>query len=481
MAHPAHADAASIAPPMDWSQTTVAWLTAPSKPLLALYGILAAGFMVCFLQGDVLYNAFVANALALGHVNVYSYFQSHPAIRYIDTVMPPLFYVVTGAYLKLLMLIHLDPVSSNPADLYLRLVGHHKGIQFSLGLLALKIPNLAAVIAGVFLSRRLALLTDADEGVVSLLWVASPALIVTALMQAQNDAIPAAITLAALVALKTKSPVWTMLLLGLAACFKSYALVLVPVTALLLSNRNVLTTIRYGLLGIIPPAVAALPFLGSAFIGRVLGAHDGNTLFGTSYTGRLPTHLWPVIYVGVLIMAWIMSKQNVDLIDLISLWFITLGMIFVVNWWVPQWVVWLLPMAIVFAARDRIFAWMWLATNALVLAHDLINFPGNMDGAMLMPFYGDKHHSANSHVYDYHLYQLWHIVPYAVLDGVYIALGVAFLALTVRAVQWAVARRHVLEEERTLDLVPNVAMAALIGPLLLAPYIGVMIAQRLVG
>ncbi|HEV3311055.1 MAG TPA: hypothetical protein VG815_11130 [Chloroflexota bacterium] len=483
-------------------------ITTPSKAMIGLYIALCIALMMCFVQGDVLYNAFVANAVARGHPDVYSYFQSNIAIRYIDTVMPPLFYLATGAYLKLLMLIHLDPVSSNPAYLYLRLFNQTKGLGLSAGLLLLKLPNLIAVLAGIPLSVCLAKRSQADSHVVMLLWAASPVLLVTSLMQAQNDAIPAVITLAALVVLSnavgagtssesdgseaaptasrprgmTSSFEWAMILIGLASCFKSYALVLVPVTALVLSNRDLITVIRLGVLGVLPPVLFTLPFVfDHAFMSRVFGAHDDNTLLGASYSGRLPTHPWALTYLGVLLAGWIISRRRVAVIDIVCLWFVSLGMIFVVNWWVPQWVVWLLPMILIFAGRDRLFAWMWLALNALLLTNDLINYPGNMDGAMLMPFYGDRNHPANSHVYDYHLYQLWHLVPAGVIDGLYIVIGAVFLALCVRAAQWLIAGASVPREQTRLsELLPSARLAALIAPTLLLPYITVMVIQRLV-
>jgi len=463
------------------AEAIVTFVTTPRAPLLLVYAALATGAMMLFAQGDVLYNAFVANKVALGHLQVYAYFSSTRILKPIDTVMPPLFYLVTGLYLKILMLAHLDPVTVHPHHLYVSLFGHNGGIYFSLGLLLLKMPNLVAVIVGISLAAKLARDADADSRVATLLWAASPILIVTALMQAQNDAIPAAITIAALVALRSRGVAWTMLLIGLAACFKTYALVLIPVTALLLSNRDFITAVKYCVLGALPPVIVALPFLGHDFLHRIFGAHDGGTLYASSYIGRMPTHLWPIGYLGILVLAWVVGKRRADIVDVLSLWFLALGLIFVINWWVPQWIMWLLPAVIIFAARDRIFAWAWVVAIAAVLANNLFNFPANMDGGMLMPIYGDHNHPAASHYYAYHVYLLYKIIPYDIRDGVYIVSGIAFLTLCVRALQWLVARAQLLEVEARMSAFPGPAIAALVGPLLLIPYVAVMVAQRLAG
>jgi hypothetical protein len=490
---PAAVEVATAKPDVDGPSPAVdrllTLLTTPNPVLLAMYAGLAAAFMMAFVQGDILYNSLVADQIARGHLDVYAYFATTRKFAWLDTVMPPLYYLVTAAYLKLLMMVHLDPVTTQVRHFETVVFGIHHGLAFSFGLLLVKIPNLIAVIVGLFLAQKLARDAGADWRVVALLWAASPAMIVTALMQAQNDPVAATVTLGALVAYRARGPTWVMLLLGLAGCFKTYALILVPVTALVLSKRNLLATVKYGLVGIVAPVITALPFMidnAHYFLHRMVGAHDGGTLFGTAYTGRLPTHLWPIFYVGVLLLAWWFSARPVRVTDLLGLWFLALAPIFIVNWWVPQWIAWLLPMAIIFAASDRLFAVLWLAVNALVLANDLFNFPANMDGGLLMPIFGEHHHPPSSHYYAYHLYLLYRIVPYVFRDGVYILIGVAFIALCIRVIQWLLSpfdARHPQARRPGWGGVslPSTAVAALVAPLLLVPYVAVMVVQRLVG
>lgn len=472
---------AGLAPPDIWARRIVLRLTAHS-PLLALaYVGLAVAFMMFFLEGDILYNSFVANQVARGHLDVYSYFSSRPDLQGIDTVMPPLYYLSAGLYLKILSLVHLDPAAWNPKFLFVNVFHSHMGIVLMLGLLLLKLPNLAAVAAGVWAVSRMARREGLDRRLVMFLWLASPAVIVTAFMQAQNDVLPAVLTIFALLAYQSRRFVWLFLLLGLAASFKTYPLILVAPTALLLGNRNLVTAVRYGFISALPPVLVSLPFMGGTYLHRVLGAHDGNTLLGAQYTGRLPVHLWVVGYLVILGIAWLRGKGRIELFDVAAIWFLPLSLIFVVNWWVPQWAVWLLPAVVLLAARDRIFAWLWVVANAAVLIDNMLNYPGNMDGGMLEPWYGERNHPANSHFYNYHLFHIGRYLPYAVLDGAYIVCGAIFLALFIRALQWLTARAGMASVDDALPRLPSTYAAALAGPLLLAPYIGAMVAQRLAG
>lgn len=456
-------------------------LTNPGPVLLVLYGVLTIALMMIFLQSDLLYNAFVANKMAWGHLNVYAYFSDIGGVKFLNAAMPPLYYIVTACYLKVLMLLNLDPASHHPKNVYVIVFRARGGLLFSLGMLLLKLPNLAMVILGVVLARKLAAAEGLDRGLTVLLWAGSPALIVTALMQGQNDVFPAVITLAALVAYRTKGPTWVLLLIGLAACFKTYALIIVPVTALALSNRTPLQAIRLAFLGVLPFLAVSLPFIGPGYVHQLFEGHDGSTLLAASYPGRLPTHLWPLLYIAILMLAWNRSNRRVEVGDVAALWFLALASIVVVNWWLPQWFLWLVPMVMIFAGRDRVFAWLWLAVNGLILLNDLFSFPGNMDGGMLMPIFGEHHHRFVVHLYRYHLLILDKIIPFAVRDGVYMAIGAVCLALCIRVIQLLHSRAETGSFLPAALKLPSPALASLLAPILLVPYMATMVVQRLAG
>ena len=86
-----------------------------------------------------------------------------------------------------------------------------------------------------------------------------------------------------------------------------------------------------------------------------------------------------------------------------------------------------------------------------------------------------------SHYYAYDLFLLYRIVPYAIRDGVYMVAGAGFIALCIRVIQWVLSRTDVLAPDAKLSAIPSTGLAALIGPLLLLPYIATMVVQRLAG
>ena len=448
--------------------------------LIVVYCLAAALCMFLFLQSDVLYSAFIANQAALGHIDVYRHFSAVPALRPLDTVMPAPFYLVTGLYLRVLLMLHIDPVTTVPGHVFMTVFGVRSGPSFMAGLFLLKIPNVVALVIGYVFMRKLAALVQANQAIIAILWLASPVIVVTSLMHAMNDGIAAAATAAALWALARRSPVTGMVLLGLAACFKTYALILIPITALLLSQRSPLVVIKLGVAGVSLPVLTALPFLGPEFFQRVFHAHDSGTLTAPDTFGRMPTHLWPLAYLSFLVIAWILSKRRVDALDVAALWLLTLGSIFVLSWWVPQWTAWLLPMAVVLAAKDRWMLWSWLAFNATCLANNLVNFPGNMDGGMLAPIFGQGPGHLKGHIYTYHLYLLSTHLSYAVRDAVYLTCAAATLVLLIRAGQWLLARQTVVSSAYPQWLASKKGVyAALLGALLLAPYVAAMFAQRI--
>ena len=435
-----------------------------------------------FLQSDILYNSFVANQLARGHFDVYSMvLVSLPALedRYRYAA---LYYLTTAAYLKVLWPWSISILRpAIPNNLFTNVFHTHMGIVLMLGFVLLKLPNLAATMLASGPSPDRSQCSGVDQRLATFLWFASPALVVSALMQAQNDVFAAVITLFAVLAFQRQRPLLMFLILGLAACFKTYPLVLVPPTALLLCNRNFFLAVRNGLISAIPLVIVSLPFLGHDYISRVFGHTTAilcwalRTTEGCRFTsGRSPT--WSYLRI-----AWLRSNDQVDVFrargDVVptpghdvcaELVGAAMGGVATAR-------------GVLLALRDRVFAWLWVLANVAIFVDNILNYPGNMDGAMLEPFYGDRNHPANSHFYNYHLFHIWEHLPYAVLDGAYIVCGALFFALALRAGQWLVSRSSVTVSPLSMARLPDAYVAALTGTALLIPYIGTMIIQRLTG
>jgi hypothetical protein len=422
-----------------------------------------------------MYNAFVANQMALGHVDVYRYFSASRNLHSIDTVMPPLYYLVTAAYLKLLLLLHIDPVTTRRMDMFRVLFGARGGIEFFAGSALIKLPNLIALGAGVLAVRKLASNFAGDEYVMTVLWLGSPILLTASIMQAQNDVIPAACTLGALAAFDRDMPWKTMAFLGLAAAFKNYALLLIPVTAVCLAGRDVRTIVRLTLTGIALPLITAAPFAGREFVTRVFFAHDGNSILTGIHLGSFHVSVFPLAYAFILILAWHWNPPRIEIPDMAAVWLLTLSPIFVVSWWRFQWVVWLVPMAVVLATGDRRVWWIWVSVNALLLVNNLVNLSGNMDGAMLTPVFGYGHHGRWSELLMYDS-----VVPPLLRITVRVTCYLGMLVLALGA--YSRLKPYHLHLWKSLPRIPfprDTIALALVGPVCLLIYMIAMVSQHL--
>lgn len=464
---PGAGDATALAE-TTWLTGRLFWISA------LLYGFSLCLFLALFHQGDLLYNTFVSDQVARGHIDVYDYFSNTPRLRSVDTVMPPLYYLLTGGYLKVLALVHLDPVTTLRTKMFRMVFGHRTGLPFYLGAVLLKLPNVAALAAGAELMRRLTPKVAATRTVAIVLWLASPVLIVTGLMQAQNDILAAAVTIGALLAFSKGWSVRGMLLLGVAASLKNYALILVPVTAVLLSQRRPVLAVKLLVAGVLPELLTMLPFLDHALLVRVLHARDSSLALGGIHVGGRYVPLWGLAYVALLGYAWSLARRSVDAIDLAALWTVALVSVFILNFWRPQWVVWIVPMAAILAGLDRQFLRGWMAANVAILLNNFVRMPGNMDGAMLFPVFGTpRPPMARDIVFYSRLLPPW--AGFAAY-GLCIA---CFIYLALRSLQWLSERHGVASLDNQVWQSSRGAVGeAMMVPMWMVPCVAAMIVQH---
>lgn|GEM_PF-5897576 len=441
------------------------------QSLLVLTYVSAAAFCVVgFEHNDLLKNSFVSNEIALGHFNVYAYFAALRGLRHLGTPMPPLFYLITAGYLKILMLLHLNPLTGSSQSVYPETLEAGPGLPIDL--LLLKLPNIVALLAGVPLIRSLASRTDGDRLVSSSLWLASPVILVGALMQGQNDLFAGLLLGLALWAYRRDNPWWTMLLLGLGAGLKTYVLLLVPVTAILLSGRRVPRALALLLAGVAPFVLSLVPFLGPPLVRRLFFAHDAGTVLASFHVLHRPLDLWPVLYVVVLALAWRFSRRDVEPAQLAAVWLIAGLSLFVASWWLPQWLMWLVPPVALLAARDRRILWIWIALGGLVLANNLFLFAFDMDVAMMWPTFGTHAHPdliATLPIHAGRERSLGVMIVYTLCFA-------GFLALALGALPWAFGRRST-EDARAHGSRPQ-RWQAVFAPLAMIPYVGFMVFQH---
>lgn len=345
-----------------------------------IYGIGLLLLMGTVEYGDLQINSFVANAVALGHWNVYHYFSLMPALRPIATVMPPGYYLLVGLYLSALHLMHLDPVPVQPHQLFLQIFGVVRGWRVFVGLVLLKVPNLISMGVGVWAIRRMAKRFALPSYTITVLWLLSPILLITSFMQSQMDIMPATLTLVALMLLDEDRPTVAFVILGLAASIQVYPLLFALPTALLLAKGNIGKVIKWGCAAAIPFLVLLAPFAGRPLIQRVFFARDGASLFNSVRLGIVPVHLWLLMYALVCVTAWHMSPRYASFKGVLWTWLAVGASILIFSYWLPQWMVWIVPMAIIFSGLDTRFLWLWISVNLLFVANNVLAFPHNLDG-----------------------------------------------------------------------------------------------------
>jgi hypothetical protein len=216
--------------------------------------------------------------------------------------------------------------------------------------------------------------------------------------------------------------------------------------------------------------------MGHEMIARVFHAHDSGTLLLGFHVLKRQVFFWPVTYLALLVVAWLLSKESVDTIRLAAMWLLTLLSIFVVSWWLPQWAIWLLPMGVLLAVRDRWFLWAWIAANVAVMVNNFFILPGNMDGAMLFPLFGEHH----SPIYG-------HILIYPAVFGsrfgelTYTVCVVTFAALAARTLQWLVWPDSAASSTPRAWVGSRVALdTALIAPCIMILVVALMVVQHLI-
>lgn len=202
-------------------------------------------------------------------------------------------------------------------------------------------------------------------------------------------------------------------------------------------------------------------FVGHAFLTRAVYVTAGERLLSPLDIGVRAVHLWLSAYLAALVYAWVAGlnrKVGEDdaLWGLSYLWLIALTTVYLFATWLPQFALWLMPMAVVLAAKNRSMTGAWLANNALLMITNLVVFAHNLDGSVLAPLF--RHAPVIS---------LASLMPGRVIDAVYTATWGSFAVVGV--VAWNAIRRQ------SATVVQDLAWYV---PLPLAGYIAIMVLQH---
>lgn len=79
-----------------------------------------------------------------------------------------------------------------------------------------------------------------------------------------------------------------------------------------------------------------------------------------------------MVYLGLCAVAWIQGPQRRGLESVALLWLAIGASILILSWWLPQWIVWLVPMATLFSAQSSRFLAVWATVNGVALVNNLV-------------------------------------------------------------------------------------------------------------
>ena len=331
--------------------------------------LLAAGLAIRFLvmpfsiQGDIVEQSWIANFLAQGHLNVYTFYYSTyglaffpPGSNFIPAAgFPPLFYFLQGGYLFLLGKLGLltFTASWNYANLWL--FPYQSRVFF-----LLKTPFLLFDLLGLALFVKCIPREYHFAGAVA--WLFNPVMFYVSYVWGQTDIVVAAMTMLALHFARSgterpnlKDGLLACFAIGLAASFKLFALALLPIVAFFMWKTSK-RFLGYYLLAGISPFVLVIPFLSRPFLESML-----------SYPGYILARNSPAIYPQFTIYAtfaaylillyhlyFLSSDHSFD--SLVAYGLALFVILYGLSVWLPNWMVWGMPFLLLFVFRKpRLF------------------------------------------------------------------------------------------------------------------------------
>ncbi|MFX4301506.1 hypothetical protein ACOJUR_04385 [Alicyclobacillus tolerans] len=262
--------------------------------------------------------------------------------------------------------------------------GTSSGWKAGLGALLLKFPNLFFLILGSVVILRIAKLRNFNSRAIIGLWVLSPITIAGSLMQGQIDIVPATMTLITLYFIVKREYYWSMFFLGISAGFKNYSLLFMLPTAIIIGQAQIRKTIQLFLVAVFTYILCLLPFAGNDLIVRLFEWKDDSSLFATSFKLGLQPVYYFVLFYLLLIGALVTFRHKIEDVFYAVCWssFFVVASIMLTTWWLPQWIIWLVPFGVFLVIENPISKFWFLIFCTSVLINNLISFPDNLDYAM---------------------------------------------------------------------------------------------------
>lgn len=357
-------------------------------------------------------NFAVYNLPFKGITNVYEVARSGPVDYFVNInfgrdyfIYPPLNYFTLGAVQWLLKPFYggefvswIEGYGNNLA----RVLTHPHVWRY---LFLMKIPYLLFDLAMLLLLPRF-FTKPSDQAKVIKYWWLNPIVIFLPYVWGQFDIIPTFfMTWGLLLGLRDR-PYSAALLFGIAASYKNYPLLLLPLLAVVL-GKNIVQMLRIGVVGILPFILTTMPFWGQEFFRK--------TVLFSWQSQKMLDFLWPIsstegVYPFVigygLIFLWSLVYLQGKRERLLAPQAATLLWYYATTNFHQQWFMWVLPMLTLYAVEKRQYQKLGLVLVGLFFVR-LFEIQANVTNELfiwLAPAFGDlpKSRYLLSLAYDIH-------------------------------------------------------------------------------
>ncbi len=276
-----------------------------------------------------------------------------PFLHYDFFTYPPLSYYFFGGVMWLLKPLYTDSFAaaiSSPHDVLMTYQP-----QIFLWLTLYKLPFLPFDIGAAFVLTRF--FTDSASKLRAFaLWMLNPVPIIAGYLFGQFDVVPAFFVLLSLLEFKRGHPWRSALIIGVAACFKSYPLILIPVLAVVATRpwwkRGLMV-----LTGLAPFVLSLQLVRGSPVALEVIfNSRPAQRIFqstlplGDALDMTASIYVFLLLYCIILLHAWYKTKGDFD--DLLSYGLAILLLAYAFSFSHLQWLTWSIPLIVLDWVRN---------------------------------------------------------------------------------------------------------------------------------
>ena len=345
-----------------------------SHPTPIAIGLLLRLILMPFtVQYDIIIHTWISNFIAQGHIDIYRYyFNTYGTIMYgkmVEIPFPPMSYLFFGAYVFLLKNLHvLNTLDYWKTDMAYNIwLPQQNRLLFFLK--AIYIPfDILALIA------LLGCLDPRDRRLAAYAWMLNPFILYIAYGWGQTDLIVCSFVMVGLYLAKraittgeTRKSLLSCLSIGVAACFKLFPLILLPIFSIFFSKKLGRKYLYHLAVGLAPLAGSALPFVSGPFLAAMSSNSDYITIIHLQ--NFYPIFVVPAMYM-LIIYHTHLSKIEYTFDRFLAYGLAVFALLFGLGAWYPNWFLWVLPYVLltVFRKRQLVFVYWALATSYFVLA-----------------------------------------------------------------------------------------------------------------